>query len=434
MDHRRVFYGAALALLMLCACSGDKDKVTLTGERLPLRDTTEQIKVDAQLASTEIVLPEAVANKDWPQKQAPAAHLTMGVKPKPAWRKSIGRGTDSRHLLTAQPVVADGIIYTLDTNSIVTARQLADGKEIWRLRVWPKSVRNYSGLGGGLVVQDDLVYVASGMPELLALGAKDGKLRWRVALNAPARTAPTVYGDKILVVTRDQQTTALSRQDGHLLWQYNGLAELTQLAISPSPLADDAGIIVQYPAGDLVSLQPENGLVAWQDNLKSAQAVQAQAEVVADTLAQPVADNDVVIASIMAGQTTAYARRLGEPIWQIPVALGSTPALAGDWVFMVSTDGRMLALSRKTGQIKWLTELSNKVKDEPDEMIRWQGPILAGGRLWLVNSQGNLATFDPQTGKEISHARLPGIPAMAPVVADGTMLILLQSGDLLALR
>ncbi len=425
---------AFITVLGLSACAGDKDKVKLTGERTALHSADAVLTPDAALTKTTITLPSITNNADWPQMVAPADHLALAAKPRPVWQKSIGSGSDRRHLLTAEPVVADGIVYTLASEGLVTARKLANGAELWRLKMWPKSARNYAGLSGGLAVQQDTLYIATGMPELVALDAKIGKLQWRTALSAPARTAPTIYDDYVVVITRDQQTRALAKSDGHMLWQHNGDVETTQLALSPSALADNSGVIVQYPAGDIVSIQPENGLVAWQDNLKPAQAVQAQAEVIADTLAAPVADRDVVIASTLAGQTTAYARRLGDPLWQIPVALNSTPWLAGDWFFAVSTDGQLFAASRKTGQIKWQTALPNHVKDDVDTAIRWQGPVLANNRLWLVNNQEELVTFDAKTGQQLSKAKLPSIPALPPIIAKQTLLILLSNGDLMALR
>ena len=300
--------------------------------------------------------------------------------------------------------------------------------------MWPKSARNYAGLSGGLAVGQNILYVATGLPELLALNAKTGKLQWRVALSAPARTAPTIYNDYVVVVTRDQQTRALALSDGHTLWQNTGDAETTQLAISPSALADDSGVIVQYPAGDIISIQPENGLVAWQDNFKTGTSGAGPGRGGGRYHGRASADRDIVIASTMAGKTTAYARRLGDPLWEIPVALNSTPWLAGDWWFAVSMDGQLFAASRKTGQIKWQVALPNHVKDDLDMGIRWQGPILADNRLWLVNNQEELVTFSADTGKQLSKAKLPGTPASRPIIANKTLLILLNDGELVALR
>ncbi|MGH7082998.1 MAG: PQQ-binding-like beta-propeller repeat protein, partial [Acetobacteraceae bacterium] len=66
--------------------------------------------------------------------------------------------------------------------------------------------------------------------------------------------------------------------------------------------------------------------------------------------------------------------------------------------------------------------------------ILWHGPVLAGGHLLLAGDDGGLAAVAPESGHIEDIERLPGPAALAPVVADATVLLLLRDGTLTAWR
>ena len=64
----------------------------------------------------------------------------------------------------------------------------------------------------------------------------------------------------------------------------------------------------------------------------------------------------------------------------------------------------------------------------------WSGPVLGGGRLIAVSSTGLLASISPQTGEVVSTLELGDEFYIAPVIANGTVYLLADSGTLMALR
>ena len=50
----------------------------------------------------------------------------------------------------------------------------------------------------------------------------------------------------------------------------------------------------------------------------------------------------------------------------------------------------LMALSRRTGGVRWTADLPGKL---------WAGPVLGGGRLLAVSSEGQLASVSAQTGE-----------------------------------
>jgi outer membrane protein assembly factor BamB len=59
---------------------------------------------------------------------------------------------------------------------------------------------------------------------------------------------------------------------------------------------------------------------------------------------------------------------------------------------------------------------------------------LAGERLWLTGSNGELIALDPYDGKRKATLKLKAAAYLPPVVADGRMFVLSDDGTLTAYR
>ena len=66
--------------------------------------------------------------------------------------------------------------------------------------------------------------------------------------------------------------------------------------------------------------------------------------------------------------------------------------------------------------------------------VYWQGPILAGGRLILTNSLGQIVEASPQDGRVLSTMAGSDLIEVGPIVANGTLFILSNDGVLTAYR
>ena len=65
----------------------------------------------------------------------------------------------------------------------------------------------------------------------------------------------------------------------------------------------------------------------------------------------------------------------------------------------------------------------------------WYGPVLAGGRLILVGGNSKMLSLNPLTGETLNTQTLSDVPApFAPIVADGSVLVVTDDGKLTAWR
>ena len=136
-------------------------------------------------ARGKVTLPAAVSNADWPQPGGGPAHqmgrLACSDGMARAWSADIGEGGGYRQKITAQPVVAGGRIFTMDSDAVVSAFDAAAGGRAWRTDTQADDDRS-TNVGGGIAADGDTLYAATGRSDLLALEAATGNIRWRVKL------------------------------------------------------------------------------------------------------------------------------------------------------------------------------------------------------------------------------------------------------------
>jgi outer membrane protein assembly factor BamB len=73
--------------------------------------------------------------------------------------------------------------------------------------------------------------------------------------------------------------------------------------------------------------------------------------------------------------------------------------------------------------------------DKKKDTITWFGPVLAGGRLIVLGSNSEARFLNPMTGETVTTLTLSDAPApFAPVIVDGTMLVVTDDGKLTAWR
>ena len=73
------------------------------------------------------------------------------------------------------------------------------------------------------------------------------------------------------------------------------------------------------------------------------------------------------------------------------------------------------------------------MQDKEDAIV-WSGPVLVSDRLILVSSDGFAIAISPYTGKLMGRVEIPDGTYIPPVVADGTLYLLTNDAQLVAMR
>lgn len=427
-------------LLTLTACGiGEHDDAPLKGDRISVMELQNTLEPDSVKTSAEnaFVNPQAWHNEFWPQAGGypnhSMQHLALNEGDlKLVWSADIGPGSTDELPLVAQPVVVDGRVFTLDTKSMLSAFNTKDGKRLWRESVASPG-ENDNVIGGGMAFSNAVLYVTNGYNEVLAVNPENGKVFWRKDLPAPSRAAPTIMDNRLYVVTLDSRVLALDPKNGDVLWEYIGIGETAGLVGAASPAANYDIVVPAFSSGEVTALRVENGSVAWSDNLSNLRAIGGLASL-SDIKALPVIDKGLVIAISFSGRIVAIDERTGNRVWQREFGGDQTPWVTGNYVFVLSENNQLVALSRDSGVIHWVTQLDKYARDDDDEKLRWSGPVMAGGRLILASTDERLIEVTPETGEVIGQTRIDNDVIIPPVVADKTLYLLGENGTLQAFR
>lgn len=411
------------------------DKAKLPGERLPVMSVRQGLAVDDK--GGRVVLPPPVANADWPQAGGNTAHamghLKVGDTLETAWRSDIGEGGGYRRKITAQPVIAAGRVFTMDSDGVVTAYDAGNGGRIWRTETQAEDDRS-TNLGGGIGVDGDVVYAGTGRADVLAIEAATGTIKWRMRVSAPVRSAPTIADGRVYFATLDSQLQALATDDGRRLWSYQAAAAETPVLGLPAPAFTDGLVVGGFGSGELVALRAASGSVAWSDSLTAARGRNSLVDLSAIRGLPVVADGTVYVGSL-GGLVLSLDVRTGRRLWERDIATADTPWVAGDWMFILGTDGRLAAVERSDGRVVWIRQLPQFEDEEKKKNpIRWIGPVLAGDRLILGSSSAQAIAVSPYTGEILGTQPLPGAMSVSPAIAGGTVFVITDDATLAALR
>lgn len=429
----------------------DDPNAPAQSDRIAVLALEDQLNADTD--SGPISLPRSYVNTAWPQPDGYATHAMQHTGASGGlnrvWRVDIGQGSNNDRRLNARPVIAGGIVYAIDAAGRVSAYGLDNGDERWATRLQGVQREGSGGgfipfiggrgdevltFGGGLAWDAGRLYAHAGGKFVVALDASTGEELWRQTSLTPFHSAPSVAEGRVYVTTDDNELLALDASDGEVLWSHRSISETARLITAPSPAILGETVVAPFTSGEVVALRTQNGTVLWSDSLTRTGGLTPLSSI-NDIAASPVILGDSVYALSHSGIMAGFNLRTGERDWTLPAGGLHAPYVAGDFLFLVTTDAEVAAIDRTSGQVRWLTELAAfRNENRRRDRISWAGPVLAGDRLVLASSEGELVILDPTTGARIGDRDLDDPVYIAPVIADETLVILTDDARLIALR
>ena len=431
------------SFIAVSACN--KEDPILPGAREDVAALLSQDFVDSVPADEDvdrdrpISLPAPVSNAEWRQSIATpetrTAHPALSSNPQLIWSVGIGAGDSRKARITADPVVADGRVYTLDAEARVSAVSLA-GQVVWTHDLVPGNDASKDATGGGLAYGEGKLFVASGFGLLTALDPASGAEIWQQNLLGTGSAAPTVKDGVVYLVAGDDVGWALEADTGRIRWRLSASPDVQNVLGGPSPAITDKYAIFAFGSGEIQGAFRKGGLRLW-DSQVAGQRRGYSAALVGDIMSDPVIVGDRVYIGTHSGRTVALNLANGDRIWTANDGPMNTIWPADDSIFLVTERNELIRLDAADGTRIWSLPLPFFTKTRPrkqTEIFAHHGPIIAGGNLIVASNDSKMRFFDPADGALRRTVDIPGGATTNPVVAGSTLYLVSTKGQLLAFR
>jgi outer membrane protein assembly factor BamB len=344
---------------------------------------------------------------------------------RPLW----DRDTESVEVVST-PAVAFGLVF-VSTMERMVALDAATGELLWT---------NPRGRGfSSPTVFDDSVFVGTSNGTVIRLNASDGGLRWETRLLSTTNftgisSSPKVAFDTVYVGTFNEsggpgEVVALWEGDGSVRWRHpTGSIHLSSPAYGDGVVY--VGVMGRYNLTTQISFDPPYGVLALNGSTGGELWFAPTGGSVA---ASPAIWGESVIAPAKDGKVYALNRTTGSVRWEVPVDAGvSSPAVADGTVYVgggaFGASGRVVALDAATGSIKW--------SFAPNGPVQASLTYAEGKVVFATNAaHGTIYALNATSGASVwSYEPLPSQYILgSPVVADGIVYAPSDNGHVVAL-
>ncbi len=269
------------------------------------------------------------------------------------------------------PVVIKDTMYFGTYEGEVISYNLTHKTLNWNLQHGP-------GIEGTISVKDDQLFVGDIKGRLTAYSLKvldqlprigtmtpDMKLAgksailWTYQVPGELNAEPLVINNAIYFTTADHQLYALGVDSGELLWRYkhNISIEMTVKGYS-SPVFYKGNIYTGFADGTLLVFDANSGSLNWKYQLGNSLTphydVDSTPNIVNDNLYTASYDKKLLALSL-------YNK---VPLWTYEKAGSVAPVEVSKdqpFAYVSTTDGRIMALDKKSGSVTWETKLENSI-------------------------------------------------------------------------
>lgn len=436
--HQKALILTLAAGLAISACA--KKEELLKGERLDIRSAVgQQIEEEtAPVAITQLSVPGTQNYAQWTHKNGDTTHRVSHPALSSAltkiWSQNIGVGNNKKNHLTSDPIIAGGRIYTLDANAQVRAFSMA-GAPLWTSDLKPAWDKGGNVSGGGLAYGNSQLIATTGFGEVIAIDPATGGIAWRHRTNAAISSSPLIIDGVAIAVNLSNKAVGLELATGRIRWQVRSGGSSTGLSGAGSPAAVPGFAVVPFPSGELVGVNTTTGGRFWSAAVSGGGKGLARGFVGAIS-GDPVISGNTVYAANQSGRLISIDRKTGKRNWTVNDGAYGPVWVTGGSVFLVTDKFQLKRLDAATGDEMWAVNLPGYLKEGKRQRTAYVhfGPVLAGNRLIVAGSDGDIRSFNPTTGAALGSVKIAGGAASQPAIVNGVMYILSGNGQIQAFK
>ncbi len=251
---------------------------------------------------------------------------------------------------------------------------------------------------------------------------RSGITRWTHRTRSEITAAPTKWGEKWLVASRDEHLHAI--QNGKLEWAYKAGA-----AIAGSPAIWSGICFICDEDGWLHAVNANTGKLEWKVELGSVHATPSISR------HPTILEDAILIVPTWQGEVHALhlskqdgmLRLQNEPLWTYDLEgeIWASPAISQGRVFLGSWANKIHALKLESGDDIWELQLEGRIT---------ASPIISRGMLYLASEAGEVRGVQASNGRVVFEDQLESGVQCTPLMTDGMLIVPTLEGKIKAYR
>ena len=354
---------------------------------------------------------------------------------------------DSGGPISASPSVVDGTLFLGNNEGRFLALDVRSGRERWHagfssaLMAAPIVIGNNVIVGEGdenSMVMHGVVHVGGGTNAIVALDRTTGAVRWTTPLGGTAMPTSAYVDGRLVAHIGNGDLVSLSPETGAMAFHHN--IGTTPSMVSLLPLGRDTVVSAGQTETEIIAVHASSGATIWRRPFLKSSALgdcplaSDGTRVMGDYL-YPLPGQPYVKAGTI-GESRAYAldARTGASIWDVHLDTGlipyrnqaAIPLVDRGTLYLGSSIAKaMHAIDIATGRLVWRKQVSGPVKG---------GIVAVGGIIYFGDFSGRLWALREADGSTVGVINV-GTPfnVSSPIVVGRTLVIGSLTGRILAL-
>ena len=340
------------------------------------------------------------------------------VKVKEIWSRDFGQ-IDEKKLIKLEPYLEDGVIYVADSSGKITAYSEKGGKKIWRARL-KQPVTGAVGLG------EQSVLLGTSKGKVIALDKKTGKQQWERAVSSEILVPPVEAAGIVIVQSIDGKILGLSARDGSTKWVQTQTEPSLSLRGTATPIVFQGVVLTGMANGSVVAVNLSDGRLIWNLPVATPQG-RNEIERLVDIDAPPVIHNGLLFAGSYQGKVVAISLRTGRAAWSRGISTYTGLVADSANIYLTDDDSNVIALDQKSGSVIWRYE---KLRGR-----KLNAPVVTQDYVVVGDLDGYVHWLKKDDGSMAARYRVANSAIRAKALVNGDVLYVSNlDGKLKALR
>lgn len=202
----------------------------------------------------------------------------------------------------------------------------------------------------GLAYQNGKIYFVDEKGYLNAISIK-GELEWKVFVGE-VFSPPKTSRNSVIVKTTDNKFISSNLIDGSEQWKYIGSGSQLYIRSWGEISSDDETIFSGITSGKVIAINLLDGSLVWENTFSPPSGI-SDIERANDVTSKPIIDTSIVYVISSNGKIAALSKSEGSVLWTR--LLSSFYGLLGDedHLYLAHNTGSVYSLSKDTGDVIW---------------------------------------------------------------------------------